>query len=148
MHTVILAICFLALAGAVFVSRENKTESNQSIFILSMLIGGLFSVAALWVACLGFLQGDVGMPNSPSFRTGRLVPRKISEGDCSYRFALRYEERKWWGGVSVGSWPARWNSGSGEYEYCDSGSWHVVPIYLNRDDDRTFYYDNRGAHEE
>jgi hypothetical protein len=148
MHTVILASCFLAFAGAIYLAREGKTEPNKAIFVPSMLIGGLFSVAALWAAGFGFLQGDVGMPNSPSFRTGRLVPRKIPADQFSYRFILRYEERKWWGKASAGSWPARWNEGSGEYEYYDSGSWRAVPIYLDRDDDRTFSYDNRGAHEE
>lgn len=148
MHTVILAVCFLAFSGAVYVAREKKTDPNRAIFTLSALIGGFFSVVALWVAGLGSLQGDVGMPNSPSFRTGRLIPHKISDGDCSYRFALRYEERKWWGKASAGSWPVRWSEGVNEYEFLRDGVWRAVPIYLDRSDDRSFSADNRGWQED
>jgi hypothetical protein len=149
MHTVILAICFSAFVCVVLVARDKKTEPNGAILVPSMLIGGLFSLVALWVAGFGFLQGDVGMPNSPSFHTGCLVPRKIPDGEYSYRFALRYEEQKWWGKTSAGSWPARWNEQLSEYEFLRNGAWRAVPIYLDRDDDdRSFSQDNRGWHED
>ncbi len=83
MLSIILAICFLTLAGAVHLARENNTEPNKAIFLPSMLIGGLFSVSVLCSAGFGVVQGDVGMPNSISFRTGRLVPDKVPSDENS-----------------------------------------------------------------
>ena len=147
MITVILAACILIYSGAVSSAKANGKEPWKPLLTATTAIGVLCSIAVFWHYGFQFLQGDIGKPNSPSFYTGRIIPARMNGESSAYKFLLRYEERKWWGKVKVGSWPVRWNEGFEEYEYLNKG-WHSLPIFENYTDDRTFSPDNRGWHED
>lgn len=138
-------LIFAALLGFSVWAIHAKGRRAKDIQVAATLLGGLAAFSIALTAGKSVLNGSVGHPGGPYFKTGKLVP--VSHQGSPVIFRLRYQEWRWWGMAAAGDWPVRWTEEEG-YEYYKSEWWHAVPIFSGEHDGRSFSADNRGWHED